>query len=187
MQERMPIARDGLIGKWSVHDVTQTFENIDTSNISKTLDSLESGVVPLDHILHGTASSGAILPSIHVEILASGEMKMSIVQSMWPNMPATMNLNATIKWELKSDRMATQAVMDTLDAKIALDADHRLPAGELAGLVQRIPEIEADTLQKMKSSPQWMKSNLVSILYCGKRCFLTKSAEGSLMLHFRNP
>jgi hypothetical protein len=184
MQPGLYIDRNYLIGKWSVYDVTQTFKDMELSELMKTLASLDAGITGFDRISNAESSSGA--PSIDVEILATGEMRMAIVQSMQPGMPAAMNLNAVIKWQLSGDKMTTQAMIDTLAARIAIAANHHLPNKKFAELKKEISGIEASTLESLRRDPQWTNKNIVSIIYCGKRYFLTRSENGSLMLHQRN-
>jgi hypothetical protein len=110
---------------------------------------------------------------------------MSIIQSMQPDLPAAMRINASITWEVEGERMFTQAKTDTLEARIAIDAGHNLPPDRLAELEQGLPAIESGALQGMKADPLWTNRNTVALVYCGKRCFLTRSETGAMMLHQR--
>lgn len=165
-----------LLGKWSVFNLTKLFEGKNNSDICNILNSFESGQGNINGLISTTLSGNE--PSITVEILSGGEMKMAIIQSMHPDMHAKMNINAVIKWKLNEANLTTETNVDTLKVRIDLDAGYSFPADKLAAL-------DADTLQNMKNSPQWSKPNTVSVIYCGKKSFLTSSENGILMLHHR--
>jgi len=178
----MLIPKDGLVGKWSVHEVTKVFQGQDTSAVIQTLELLNSGRADIEELIGAVALSSGIM----VEILGSGMMSMSIIQSMLlPNMPATMNMKASLSWELQGDHMFTQALTDTLEAKVTINPDYALSDNQLAELKQQIPGIAAQTLQGMKADSLWNNRNMVVVLYCGSRYFLTKNETGIMMLHQR--
>jgi hypothetical protein len=170
-----------MIGKWSVHDVTHALQGKDAAGVGETLALLDSGHLDAGSLLSRAASS----PAIRVELLDSGLMSMSIIQSMGPDLPASMQIRASIAWEVEGERMVTQAMADELAARVAIDPDHRLTEAQLGELKGKIPEIEAGAVREMKANPVWTSRNTVAVVYCGKRCFLTRSETGAMMLHQR--
>lgn len=185
MQEEKHIDREKFLGKWSANDVTAIFKDKNDKAVEKTLKSLESGEIKLEELLKSTKSIEQAAASIQLEFFESGEMAMSILQSMLPNLPMTMQINTTQTWKLDGDKLLTQTVLDKMEAKGTIHDGAQLTAEQKDALIQQIPEIEANTLEAVKENPQMNRLNTVSILYSSKQYFLTKSEESNFVLHER--
>lgn len=182
MEVKQAVDKADLVGSWAVYNVTELFKGCDDEAVGKTLEALDSGDITQGDLIRQT---GAGNPDIHVDIAATGEMAMKIVQSMRPGLPAMMQISATMKWELNGNSLCTETVLDKLAAKVSVDPEYQGSAEEKTNLSIQIAGIETGTLQSMKGSPPWNAPNTVSVAHWGKQHFLTRSSEDFLMLHCR--
>lgn len=185
MQTERRMVEESFVGKWSIRDVTAAFANRDESDIVKILMDLETGKSCLEEMVEGIPAGGGGAPAMEVEILASGTMHMTIVQSLQPNAPVTVKIGMAITWKLEGAQLVTQTILDQVEAKGTIAPDTGLTSEQADALSQQIPAIEADVVKNVKSDPQMNRANSVRVLHCGKRYFLTRATEGTLMLHER--
>ncbi|NCR74321.1 MAG: hypothetical protein GPI92_01445 [Microcystis aeruginosa K13-06] len=185
MQEQKLVNREKLLGKWLANDITPLFKDKEDTAIARILHSLESGEIKLEQLWQSSQSLPPVTFPIQLEFFESGEMAMSILQSMLPNAPMTMQLNMTITWKLDGDQLLTQTLLDEMEAKITINEDAQLTAEQKEALRQQIPDLEAQSLAEVRKNPQMNRLNIVSVFYSSDRYFLTKSEEGNWVLHER--
>jgi hypothetical protein len=173
---------ESLIGTWSVHDATGVFRDAGAHRIQDALSGLDRGEKVLSELLPDEPAGA---PAITVEIRPAGEMAMTIVRSMTPDLPATMKTAVEMRWKLDGDQMTTQANPASLDVKIDMDSGSGLDGDRLAEARRKADDTETLALQGMKNDPLWNVANTVTVLHAGERTFLTKAPVGMLMLHVR--
>ncbi len=170
-----------LQGKWWVYDMTARFKGRSIEEIRKTMAGVDQGKTNLSALVT-PATPG--IPDVSVEIKADSRMNMTILNSMRPGMPATMRIGAVLGWALNGDKLTTTP--DPVELTVGVEVDPAGLAGdELAGLKEKAAGIQAGALQGMKADPMWNHANVVTVLHCGARTFLTQASPGNLMLHVR--
>lgn len=184
MQATQNFLKEKLVGQWAVYNVTAIFNDQDDTAINKILQSLESGAKNIKELCEINKYQ-VNSPTIYVEILPSGEMVMTMLQSMLPNAPITMQITLPLIWNLNSDKLSTQPLLEKIKGKANINDNVQLTADQKDVLNQQIPEIETNMLADMKNNPQMSRLNTVRLLYSSGQYFLDKSEEGDLELHKR--
>ena len=89
------LSSESIIGTWSAYDVTQVLKDCSDQELHEALSGLDLGEKVLSDLLPDDAAGA---PAITVEIRPAGEMAMTILRSMTPDLPATMKMTAAMRW-----------------------------------------------------------------------------------------
>jgi hypothetical protein len=176
------VAKNGLAGTWSVHDVTVALKDRDAAGIREALAGLDRGGMDLSALVPGDAEGA---PAIAVEIQPAGGMEMTIRRSMRPDLPATMTIRAALRWAVDGNQMTTWPDPRSLTVGVESEEGAGLAGAPLAEAKRKAAEIEAGARQGMRGDPLWNNPNVVRILHAGPCAFLTRGSAGNLMLHVR--